>query len=86
MVTPAPRQAHLQGCEQEIIQAACVDWVHHVPDQVDLGAQVLDSGEHPIPKMVRRGEGAIKAVSCGGRGLDARGVGLLSGPQLPHLS
>lgn len=34
----------LQGGEQKVIQAPCVDGVHHVPDQVDLGSQVLDSG------------------------------------------
>lgn len=40
---------HLQGREQEVIQASRVDGVHHVPNQVDLGSQVLDSGEHPPP-------------------------------------
>lgn len=38
---------HLEGREQEVIPAARVVGVHHVPGQVDLGSQVLDSGEPP---------------------------------------
>lgn len=41
---------HLQGREQEVIQASHVDGVHHVTDQVDLGSQVLNSGRHPPPQ------------------------------------
>lgn len=33
----------LQSCEQEVMEAACVDGVHHVTDQVDLSPQMLNS-------------------------------------------
>lgn len=45
---------HLEGREQEVIPATRVVGVHHIPGQVDLGSQVLDSGKPPAVRG-RRG-------------------------------
>lgn len=47
---------HLQGSEQEVIQAPCVNGVHHVTDQMDLSSQVLDSAKEMMRKRVLLGK------------------------------
>lgn len=60
---------HLEGREQEVIRAARVVGIHHVPGQVDLGSQVLDSGEPPTVRGRRVSPGTGPREAGGAAGL-----------------
>lgn len=70
---------HLQSCEQEVMEAPCMDGVHHVTDQVDLSSQMLDSRESTMTTKERR-RGALQTdtpqlgVQLWPRGLDTSGM------------
>lgn len=64
---PTASVPHLQGREQEVIQAPCVDRGHHITDQVDLGSQVLDSGEPPPPQREGKGDLSGTGIQQPGR-------------------
>lgn len=50
------------------MEAACVDGVHHVTDQVDLSPQMLNSRESTETTKERRGKSATDRYPTAGRG------------------